>query len=153
MEMTDTELQQLVEEVSMSSFKVPFRHTAKWNGRLRTTGGRYILQTHNLDFNKKVYEKLGEEELVKVIKHELCHYHLHLTGHGYQHRDRDFKILLKQVGGTRFVPQLEKPDLSKYHVYQCVDCHTKIIRKRRVNTKRFVCGKCRGKLKEVQPTR
>ena len=28
------------------------------------------------------------EELIGIIKHELCHYHLHLEGKGYQHRDR-----------------------------------------------------------------
>lgn len=36
----------------------------------------------------------------RIIKHELCHYHLHLRGMGYKHRDADFKTLLAQVGGV-----------------------------------------------------
>ena len=43
------------------------------------------------------------EELIGIIKHELCHYHLHLEGKGYQHRDKDFKELLKKVGGTEIL--------------------------------------------------
>ncbi len=44
--------------------------------------------------------------LVGIIKHELTHYHLHLLGLGYRHRDRNFKILLKKVGGSRYAPDI-----------------------------------------------
>ena len=46
--MTDSELQALVEQVSLADFGRPFVHKATFNRRLRLTGGRYVLQTHNL---------------------------------------------------------------------------------------------------------
>lgn len=145
--MTNQELQILVETVSKQSFHRQFAHQAVWNGRLKTTGGRYKLSTHNLDFNPKIYEKYGKEELIKVIKHELCHYHLHILGMGYQHKDQDFKRLLKKVGGTRYAPQLVE---KAYKQYSCQTCGHIYKRARAINTKKYVCGKCKGKLKQLQ---
>lgn len=140
-------LQDLVEEISLTYFSRPFLHQATFNPRLKTTGGRYLLTSHNLDFNKRVFELYGREELISVIKHELCHYHLHLDGKGYQHRDQDFKELLATTGGSRYVNDL-RFDFEKDRMlhYICSDCGQNIPRKRRVNTSKYVCGKCKGKL-------
>lgn len=149
--LTDNQLQVLVEEISLSFFGKRFQHRAYFNRRLKTTGGRYHLGTHNIDFNPKVFERYGETELINVIKHELCHYHLHLEGKGYQHKDAEFKSLLKQTGGSRYVRPLVEQKPQSYHQYQCKKCQTLILRKRRINTQRYVCGKCRGKLVELNP--
>lgn len=152
--MEDKELQKLVEKVSIESFGKPFRHKASFNSRLRSTGGRYLLGNHNIDINKKYLDQLGLNELMGIIKHELCHYHLHLEGKGYQHRDSDFKVLLKKVGAPRFCsPLLDKPKKrtsTKILLYQCTTCHQQYKRKRSINTSRYVCGKCRGKLVKVK---
>lgn len=147
--LTDNQLQVLVEEISLSFFGKRFQHRAYFNRRLKTTGGRYHLGTHNIDFNPKVFERYGETELINVIKHELCHYHLHLEGKGYQHKDAEFKSLLKQTGGSRYVRPLVEQKPQSYHQYQCKKCQTLILRKRRINTQRYVCGKCSGKLVEL----
>jgi SprT-like protein len=151
-QMEDKQLQQLVEEVSMKYFKLPFLHMASFNHRLKTTGGRYLTSTSNIEINKKYYDALGMDELVGIIKHELCHYHLHIRGGGYKHRDQDFRNLLKEVGAPRFCTPIEttrtKPKAIR--VYECVDCHHPYKRVRRVNINKFRCGKCRGKLKEIQ---
>ena len=145
--LNQNELQTLVEETSLEYFRQPFIHQATFNNRLRTTGGRYHLGTHNLDFNLKILEAFGKAEFISVIKHELCHYHLHLAGKGYQHKDKDFKTLLKQTGGTRFVQSLSTKDKpNRMWTYQCKTCEANIYRQRRFNTNRFVCGKCQGKL-------
>lgn len=141
--MTDLELQQLTEALSLEFFKRPFLHRAYFNSRLKTTGGRYHLRTHEIDINPLVVEKLGKEELARVIKHELCHYHLHLTGRGYRHRDPEFKQLLTATGASRYVPPLKE---SAYHVYQCTGCLKELCRRRRFDTKRYVCGHCGGRL-------
>ena len=152
--MDQLELQGLVEKISDDFFGKPFLHKASFNPRLRSTGGRYLLGTHNIEINKKYLEQLGEEELVGIIKHELCHYHLHLEGRGYQHKDQDFKILLKKVGAPRFCNQLpekkSKRTVRKILVYQCTNCQLTYQRRRSINTSRYVCGKCRGKLLKVK---
>lgn len=52
--MTDQELQRLIERISIEAFQVPFRHTASFNSRLRSTGGRYMLETHNIEINPHI---------------------------------------------------------------------------------------------------
>ncbi|KRN27209.1 hypothetical protein IV38_GL000701 [Lactobacillus selangorensis] len=121
-----------------------------FNNRLKTTGGRYHLQDHHIDINPKMYQVFGMPVLVGIIKHELCHYHLHLTGRGYRHRDRDFKQLLKQVGGSRYAPALPTTKAKQpTYLYICTECGQRYTRHRRMNTRRYVCGKCRGKLRQV----
>ncbi|WP_078392380.1 SprT family protein [Shouchella patagoniensis] len=142
--MTNQQLQELTEEISSKYFKRPFLHKAIFNKRLRTTGGRYLLQSHNIELNYSQYEQFGEGELIGIIKHELCHYHLHLEGKGYQHRDADFKQLLKQVRAPRFCRSVSQ-NVSTYD-YRCKKCELIYTRKRKINTQKFVCGKCKGKL-------
>ncbi|SDJ05066.1 SprT family protein [Natribacillus halophilus] len=147
--MTDEQLQQLTEELSRLYFKRTFRHRIRFNPRLRTTGGRYLLASHEIEINPKHEAHFGREELKAIIKHELCHYHLHLEGKGYQHKDRDFKNLLEKVGGSRHcqaVPGMRKTQPIKYY-YACVDCQHVYPRKRAMDTQKFVCGICGGKLK------
>lgn len=95
-----------VKQVSLEDFGRPFIHHAQWNRRLRSTGGRFFPKDGHLDFNPKVYQELGLDVFRKIVRHELCHYHLYFQGKGYQHKDRDFKELLKAVDGLRFVPTL-----------------------------------------------
>nr|WP_319217203.1 SprT family protein [uncultured Trichococcus sp.] len=150
--MNEQELQQLVEHISSTVFQKPFRHRATFNRRLKTTGGRYHLGSHDLDFNPLVLELHGMEELEKVVKHELCHYHLHPEGRGYRHRDADFRNLLKESGGSRFVKDLrlapaEGAASGPMWLYRCSACGQMYPRKRRIDLKKYVCGKCRGKLR------
>ncbi|MBB6447662.1 SprT family protein [Bacillus benzoevorans] len=148
--MDNDELQRLVEEISNTFFEKPFRHQAIFNPRLRTTGGRYLLKSHNIEMNKKYLEQLGREELIGIIKHELCHYHLHLEGHGYKHGDQDFKWLLHKVGAPRYCSTLpetmEKRRIQRSLTYLCTECSQVYKRKRKLDTKKYVCGRCRGKL-------
>ncbi|MFP7473465.1 SprT family protein [Niallia taxi] len=148
--MTDQELQLLVEELSNTHFKIPFMHKASFNPRLRTTGGRYLLNSHNIEINRKYLDELGMEELIGIIKHELCHYHLHINKKGYQHKDADFKNLLRKVEGPRFcssLPQEKTQNKPKRTlIYRCQSCNQIYFRRKKVDMKKYVCGKCRGKL-------
>lgn len=139
------ELQKLVETVSVRCFGKEFSHTAFFNPRLRTTGGRYHLSDHHIDVNPRVFEKYGWSELIDVIIHELCHYHLHLSGEGYQHRDKSFKELLKKTGGSRFVrPLTQEGNIGKF-IYQCLVCEKVYPRKRRMSVEKYCCP-CGGRL-------
>lgn len=140
--MTDRELQQLVEQISLASFRTPFIHQASFNSRLRTTGGRYLLANHNIEINPKIADNYPESVLIGVIKHELCHYHLHLNGRGYRHRDRDFKVLLECVHGSCYSPSSLRP--RPQVVYECEQCHKRYYRQRRMNVHKFRCSRCYG---------
>ena len=90
-------LTNFVKTVSREDFGKEFRHTALWNPRLRTTGGRFFPADGHLDFNPKIYETFGVDVFRKIVRHELCHYHLYFEGKGYKHADADFKALCKQL--------------------------------------------------------
>ena len=69
--MDQRELQQLVQQLSIEAFGKPFRHTACFNPRLRTTGGRYKLLDGSIEINPTVLELYDMDELIGIIKHEL----------------------------------------------------------------------------------
>lgn len=153
--MNNENLQQLVSRISIASFGKPFLHQAYFNSRLRSTGGRYLLQSHNIEINPKAFEMYGIKEVEGIILHELCHYHLHIEGKGYQHRDQDFRNLLKEVDGPRFCSTLQvpKPRNKKQHkiyTYTCLKCEQMYVRKIRLNVKKYCCSKCLGTLKLME---
>lgn len=148
--MDNATLQLWVEKISLDSFGLPFRHRATFNRRLKATGGRYFMKTHDIEISPYQLETYGTEETEKIIKHELCHYHLHLMRRGYRHRDADFKALLAKVGGSRFCKSLpertqRKPMPLKF-MLKCRACGVEYLRKRKMNPARYACGKCGGKL-------
>ena len=141
--MTNEQLQQYVEQLSLDVFALPFRHKAVFNERLRTTGGRYFLTDHHLDFNRSY---LVDHKIFRgIVIHELCHYHLHLLGKGHRHQDHDFKEWLRRYGGLRYSPRLKENE-KKNHLYECEKCGTLYRRKRKMNPERYRCGQCRGKI-------
>lgn len=145
--MDNAKLQILTESISKNEFGLLFKHNAYFNPRLRTTGGRYLLRSHDIEINPKQFEKFGETALEDIIKHELCHYHLHLQGKGYQHKDYDFKMLSKKVGAPRFCKAVESYDDRANYIYKCLGCGSTFKRIKKVNTRKMVCGKCKGKLR------
>lgn len=147
--MTDLELQRLTEKWSKEVFGRPFRHSIVFNARLKTTGGRYHLTDHHIDINPLMLTEYNQEVLKGIVLHELCHYHLHLTGRGYRHRDRDFRRLLARVGGRRFAPPTSKGQGTVSHRYQCQGCGQLVVRKRRFNLSRYRCRRCGGIFREI----
>lgn len=145
--MNNESLQQLTEQLAIVHFGIPFKHCIYFNRRLRTTGGRYMLTSHDIEINPKQYEHFGEQALVDIIKHELCHYFLHLSGRGHQHKDRDFKVLAEKVGAPRFCQPTESYASRANYEYECQSCHSSYVRIRKVNVVKMRCGRCGGRLK------
>ncbi len=138
-------LTEYVQEVSREDFGRPFRHEARWNSRLRTTGGRFFPKDGHLDFNPKMLEAHGLALFRKIVRHELCHYHLFFEKKGYRHGDKDFQKLLQEVGGLRFAPQIEER-VQSFHHYSCQSCGQLYQRRRRINIQKYRCGRCQGQL-------
>ncbi len=145
--MEQAELQKWMEETSLHYFGKRFKHQARFNTRLRTTGGRYLLRSHDIEMNPKYLSHYGSDYFLGIMKHELCHYHLHLEGKGYMHRDAEFRALLKEVDAPRFCKAIE-PEAPK-HAYVCEQCGQDFFRKRKFNVNRYACGKCGGKLRYI----
>lgn len=144
--MNEEELEKLVNQLSITFFNKSFIDQVKFNHRLRTTGGRYIPSKRLIEINPKYVLETDEAEVHGIIKHELCHYHLHIEGKGYKHGDKEFKELLKKTGSPRHCKPLPSEIKSFKFQYKCSACGSIYNRKRRVNTAKYVCGKCKGKL-------
>ncbi|MBY5033825.1 SprT family protein [Streptococcus gallolyticus] len=134
-----------VKQVSEEDFGRPFLHEVFWNNRLRSTGGRFFPKDGHLDFNRKLLDQFGLETFRKIVRHELCHYHLYFEKKGYKHGDREFKELLRRVDGLRYAPSLPS-NKENIHHYHCQVCGQVYTRKRRIDLKKYRCGKCRGQL-------
>ena len=50
--MNNLALQSLTESIAIKYFGKAFKHEVYYNKRLRTTGGRYILSSHNIEINQ-----------------------------------------------------------------------------------------------------
>jgi SprT-like protein len=146
-QLTDKEVYDLVNTLSLRYFHKPFLHEVKFNHRLRTTGGRYIPAKKLIELNPKYLEK--EDEFIGIIKHELCHYHLHIEGKGYKHGDQDFKRLLRATNSPRHCKPLPSQQKCKY-IYKCEVCGQEFRRMRRMNTNKYRCGRCKGKIELQQ---
>lgn len=144
--MTNQDLQKLVSEISMASFGRPFKHQAVFNGRLQSTGGRYHLVDHHIDINPRILSEFGRAALEGTIKHELCHYHLHLAGQTGKHNTTVFKQLLRQVGGLRYSPIKPQRRQTTKYLYECVGCGQQYPRQRRINLAKYRCGRCHHRL-------
>ncbi|MDX6153732.1 SprT family protein [Marinococcus sp. PL1-022] len=149
--MTDEELTALTQEISAEKFQKLFKHRASFNQRLRTTGGRYVLSTGNIEVNPRSMNDYGRQEVIDIVKHELCHYHLHLEGKGYKHQDGEFQELLRRVKGTMHCRSLEQYRLKqkKRYQYTCKSCHISFKRTRQLDTRKYVCAACKGTLKKI----
>jgi SprT-like protein len=150
--MTQNELQQLVQQLSIEAFGKPFKHDTHFNARLRTTGGRYKLQDGSIEINPTVLMLYDLDELIGIIKHELCHYHLHQEGKGYRHGDADFKRLLKETGSPRYCKSLGNAESKpkKIYLYECKSCRLEYRRRKRMDVRKYRCGKCAGEIVLIQ---
>ncbi|WP_188456836.1 SprT family protein [Virgibacillus oceani] len=144
--LNDSELFNLVNNLSIEFFHKPFIHDVTFNTRLRTTGGRYIPSKKKIELNPKYFIEMEENEFIGIVKHELCHYHLHIEGKGYKHSDLEFKQLLKATGSPRHCNPLPSSKREYKHYYRCKDCGHIYKRKRRIDVGRYRCGSCKGKL-------
>ncbi|MBU5595718.1 SprT family protein [Amphibacillus sp. MSJ-3] len=149
--MNDIQLQRLVSDLSKQFFQKSFKDQAVFNSRLRTTGGRYLPDKRTIEINPKYLAELGMDEMVGIIKHELCHYHLHITGKPFGHGDKAFKTLLKETNSPRHCQPLpsEVDKLSLVYKYKCQSCGQLYKRRRKVNINRYSCGHCKGKISPV----
>lgn len=144
--LNEAALHMLVNELSLKFFDKPFTNKVIFNHRLRTTGGRYLLREKVIELNPLYYLEASEAAFIGIIKHELCHYHLHIEGRGYKHSDADFKALLLKTDAPRFCNPLELKKTPFKYTYLCSECKYIYKRARRINLLKYRCGKCNGKL-------
>ncbi|SDJ67795.1 SprT family protein [Salimicrobium halophilum] len=148
--MTDEQLLEWTRQISADQFGREFKDHISFNKRLRTTGGRYLPGKRKIEINPSYLDEWGKDEVEGIIKHELCHYHLHIEGKGYNHRDKEFRQLLKETNSPRHCTPLPSAKRRPMHEYKCETCGYLYKRQRRVDVKKYRCGRCKGILKKLK---
>ncbi len=140
--MQPLDLLTLVQDLSVLHFAKPFNGQVRWNARLRTSAGRCVHPAGSIELNPRYMDYYGEQALIDTLKHELIHYHYPKAGHGPV-----FQREAQRIGCQRHC--LPLPGQVTFYVYKCQDCGQGYRRRKRVNLRKYRCGKCRGRLKLI----
>lgn len=156
MKPSDAELKALVQRLSLSQFNAEFKHEAKYNPHLRTTGGRVVfprIRRHVLEdrIYMEINPKLVDDDLNGVILHELAHYHLYFKKGLHRENDPEFRQTLKDLNAPLHSPLHRKQ--KSFYVYQCVaPAHHQYSRNRKIDIKKMRCGFDKAKLELISET-
>lgn len=106
-------------------------------GTNRTTGQTRPL---NITISGNLIKHYTQEEVLDTLKHECVHYALYMLGKPYRDGQAYFENTLKRlgIGSTRTIEFK-----GIVHNYTCTSCNEKFQRKRRFNTSKYRCGRCK----------
>ncbi|HCX71274.1 MAG TPA: hypothetical protein DHD79_08535, partial [Firmicutes bacterium] len=123
--MNDSSLTQLTEAVARDTFGRSFGGRAAFNSRFRSRGGDVNVKQSLIRVSRRLYEEHGQEAVIGVLRHELCHLFLFRDGLPYTHRSKEFKELAAAVDAPRFAPPIERnrqPKRYRRFYYACPVC-------------------------------
>lgn len=153
--LSEQDLINLVNELSVEHFGNPVTHSISFNKRLKTTAGRVMhkyledkltrtktITLLRIEFNPAYLKEYGMEEFIGTIKHELVHYHCLINGKGHKHGDKDFISECKRInaplGGC--AKSMKHKNNWKY-LYECIKCKIPMYRHKILDLRRIKC-KC-----------
>jgi SprT-like protein len=136
---TEMDLQSLAESLSIELFSRPYLGAVRLNPRLRTSAGRFLGAGKIIEINPAYIDAHKQKGLIDTLKHELIHYHFPQAGHGPV-----FRREAERIGCSRFCLPLAGSVPTRRYV--CESCGHIYLRRRRIDIKRYLCGKCKGKL-------
>lgn len=114
-----------------------------WNPRMRSTAGRALLKTYNVEINPKLLE-FGENEVYNTILHELAHllawYRTRHRGHGAEWRAACVDLGIPNEKVTHNLPLPKRQQKRKWR-YVCPACETSFDRVRKARA-HSACAKC-----------
>ncbi len=141
----DQDLQAYAEKAlrSIGEDVIAQRMTIYWNRRMRTTAGRALLQTYEVQMNPKIAQ-FGAAEVWQTVLHELAHL---VAWHRYQHRGHGtpWKAACAELGipnesVTHDLP-LQRRTQRKNWRYKCPHCGLSFDRARRAKPN-SACAEC-----------
>ncbi len=146
------ELYSLYEEYNLKYFagRLPpaDQVTIEYSSRLTASAGMCYPQRRIIRLSTHYHYKFPEEAPLTLL-HEMIH--LVTAGHG-----RAFKAWIQKIsslGGKVSLRSLERATEEVYRwKYACTGCGREYLRKRRIRGrgKQYVCGGCRGRLREIK---
>lgn len=148
--MDTQDLYQLANSLSLQFWQKPLTIKVVWNTRLRSSAGRYIYSKagpQRIEVSYQEYIDYGLAEVVNILKHELCHFHLHQQNKAFQDGSVVFKQECQRVGAQLTA----KPRAVKYVQIFCSSCGQLLGYRQRIrkNLISSCCGSSLMRGKEV----
>ena len=169
--LTNKDLRKMFDELDEQTGAYTSHIEVKFNGRLKTTLGRY--RYFNCDCTpfsfefSSVLKNLPYDEVKQVVIHEYAHFLRNSYWHkGNYGHDSEFKKIVRSLGGTETEPNISgmmqeqinevRKNEKKYEVY-CKECGKKLRAYKTKSgasncVKNYNCGCCHGELyfKEIE---
>jgi predicted SprT family Zn-dependent metalloprotease len=139
--MNDLDLEMIFQEWNVNSFEgeLPLPEI-RWNGRLKTSAGRFIPDPNGCVIEIAAYLR-DEKEALTLIKdtlgHEMIHYWLFVRNQPYGHTS-EFHEKMNQIGVSRYNPVPKHRPFK--HCYECRSCGQRIFVRKRL--KLAACAAC-----------
>ena len=168
--LTNEDLRKMFDELDEQTGAYTSHIEVKFNGRLKSTIGRYRHFTDGTPFSfefSSLLKNLSYDEVKQIVIHEYSHFLRNSYWHkGVYGHDAEFKRIVRSLGGTETEPtisnamqkqidEVHKND-KKYEVY-CKECGKKIRAYKTKSgaskcVKNYNCGCCHGELyfKEIE---
>ena len=133
-------LTQLFSDINQTHFdgflEVP---TLAWNGRLRSTSGRFTPgKPPQIEVASYLVKAPDAEALCRdTLAHEMIHYWLWVMGLPYGHTDR-FLNKLNEMGASRY--NRNPYPLASRYIYRCQGCHKEFPVRKKLG--RLACQDC-----------
>jgi predicted SprT family Zn-dependent metalloprotease len=112
----------------------------RWNGRLRTSAGRFIPGSDQCVIEVASYlkDEIQAEKLIRdTLGHEMIHYWLFIRNQPYGHTP-EFHQKMEEIGVSRYNPVPKHRPFK--HCYECRSCAQRIFVRKRLRL--AACAAC-----------
>ncbi|WP_145367794.1 SprT-like domain-containing protein, partial [Staphylococcus aureus] len=125
--MSNHKLHPILHNLSQQKFPPTFPHSPYFNKTLPTTPRPYLLNSHHIQINPKQYHHYPQHPLLKIILHQLSHYHFHIPRKPYQHKHQHFKPFTQHLPPPTFSNTIQTYQQPPNYQYYSTKSHPKYI--------------------------
>ena len=143
-------MQQLADAIAATHAPGISLRPLKISGHMRRTLGSFYPSIHEIRFNARLLHLGTEEEIRKVLLHELAHAIAHHRAPKAPAHGQLFRQVCKELGAapSKYVDvAVRRWQAQTRYAARCRGCSSEIIRSRRIACARCSCGKL------VEPSR
>jgi SprT-like protein len=135
--LTETILNQYAKKVFVEHFGKEFTGKVIWSKKMKNIAGN-CRSDGRIALNFFYYERYGQEEILKVLRHELVHHYCFAEIGRHTHSDPLFVSFLNQVGGD----QKGKPMPVTGYIYECPCCSRNWTFRKKMEKRKLSCQDC-----------
>ena len=149
-------LERVADDFLMENFNLTLDIPIRISNRMTSTFGKFVLirdrltgetKSKEIVISSNLYNYHGYHKMIDTLKHECIHYALYTLDKPFRDGETYFENTLKEHGVSSTRTTAYK---GKAHLYTCKSCDNSFKQKRRFNTDKYVCSKCKGQLKYVK---